>query len=160
MGTRTRLVGAAGALTALGTLAVNTVGGYEGLRLVAYQDVIGVWTACRGETAGIKKGMRFTREQCDVMFIDSLTRHEAGMRACLKDPDGIPAEIYVAELSLTYNIGVGGFCKSSMPAKLNAKNYVAACNTFGSFVKAGGKVIKGLVTRRLQEAALCRKGLR
>jgi lysozyme len=143
----------------MGALAFQSVGGYEGLRLVAYQDVIGVWTACRGETAGIKRGMRFTREQCDVMFIDSLTKHEAGMRSCLNDPDGIPPEIYVAELSLTYNIGVGGFCSSSMPDKTNARNFAAVCNSFANFVRAGGRVVRGLVMRRAQEAALCRKGL-
>src|SRR5690606_16845266 len=104
--------------TSLGAAAVEFTGPLEGLRLHAYKDVVGVWTACHGETKGIKPGMKFTREQCDSMFIGSLTRHEAGMRKCLKAPDAIPDKSYVAFVSVTYNIGVGGFCSSTMRKRL------------------------------------------
>lgn len=158
-GTRLR-GGAAGAITALGLLAIAIIGNFEGLRLVAYKDVVGVWTACYGETKGIKGGMKFTREQCDVMFIDSgLKRHEAGMRACLTYPDLIPEKSYVAFLSLTYNIGIGGFCKSSVARAINEGRIQAACYNLTKFNKAKGRVIKGLVTRRKQELRLCLDGV-
>lgn len=67
--TKTRLVGALGAATVAGSLAVQTVGGFEGLKLYAYRDVIGVWTACYGETAGIKPGMKFSKATCDNMLV-------------------------------------------------------------------------------------------
>ncbi|MER9768854.1 lysozyme [Mesorhizobium sp. M0189] len=163
---KSRLVSAVGAMTVAGHLAVQTVGGYEGLKLYAYRDIIGVWTACYGETKGIKPGMKFSKATCDNMLVDSLVAHEQGMRKCLKDPDGIPIEIYIAELSLTYNIGAGpgsrgrdGFCGSSLPAKTNAKQWRAICDTLPSFNKAGGKVSRGLVNRRATERALCLKGL-
>lgn len=35
----------------------------EGLRLVAYQDIIGVWTASYGETKDIMPGMRFKEHE-------------------------------------------------------------------------------------------------
>lgn len=158
MAKRSRLVGAAGAITGIGMLAVALVGQFEGLRLYAYQDVIGVWTACYGETKGIRPGMKFTRDQCDVMFVGSLAEHEAGMRRCLKAPDALPAEIYVADLSLTYNIGVGAFCASSIAAYQNAGRVRASCDRFLLYVKAGGKTVKGLVKRREAERALCLKG--
>lgn len=150
--------GIVGTITAAGLLAVSVVGNYEGLRLYAYQDVIGVWTACYGETKGIKPGMKFTKDQCDVMFIGSLEDHEKGMRKCLRNPDAIPDKPYVAFLSLTYNIGVSGFCNSSIPQKLNAGNIEAACKTLPSFNKAGGRVNKGLVNRRASELKLCLSG--
>src|SRR5690606_36817959 len=103
---RSKLVaGGTGAITGAGMLAITLVGGWEGLRLHAYQDVVGVWTACYGETAGIKPGMKFTKDQCDVMFIGSLADHEAGMRQCLTSPDALPEKSYVAFVSVTYNIG-------------------------------------------------------
>lgn len=155
-----RLKTAAGAITALGMLAAGFVGNWEGLRLYAYKDVIGVWTACYGETKGIKPGMKFTKEQCDIMFIGSLAEHEAGMRRCLKAPDAIPEKTYVAFVSATYNIGVAGFCGSSMARKANAGDLRGACNSLSLWNKAGGRVVKGLVNRRAAEKKLCLEGLR
>lgn len=149
------------AITLAGFTAIGTVGGFEGLRLAAYRDVIGVWTACYGETKGIKKGMKFSKADCDDMLVDALIRHEEGMRTCIGEAaaDRIPDKSYVAFLSLTYNIGVGGFCKSSIAKKLRAGDIKAACMTLPSFNKAGGRVIKGLVSRRAAEMKLCMQGI-
>jgi len=148
--------------TGLGTALVGFTGPLEGLRLVAYQDVVGVWTACYGETEGIKKGMRFTREQCDSMFIGSLTEHEAGMRKCLAAPDALPDKSYIAFVSVTYNIGVGGFCGSTMARRLNAGDVRGACDAMMMWVKGGDplRTIQGLVNRREKERALCIEGAR
>jgi lysozyme len=160
MASRLKGVGAAaGVVTALGLLAITVVGNFEGLRLYAYQDVIGVWTACYGETKGIKGGMKFTKEQCDVMFIDGLARHEAGMRKCLTFPDLLPEKTYVAFLSFTYNVGTGGFCRSSIRYKANADDLRGACNALMKWTKAKGRTLKGLVTRRTQERKLCLQGV-
>ena len=157
---RSRLVaGATGAITAIGVATIGVVGPWEGLRLVAYQDVVGVWTACYGETKGIKPGMRFSEEACDVMFIGSLTEHEAGMRQCLKAPDALPDKTYVAFVSVTYNIGTGAFCGSSMARRANAGDLVGACEALTAWNKAGGKVVQGLTNRRIAERKLCLEGL-
>jgi lysozyme len=156
----TRLITATGAATAVGMLAILVVGDFEGLRLHSYRDVIGVWTACYGETKGIRPGMKFTKEKCDSMFLnDGLMRHERGMRGCLNDPDGLPEKTYVAFLSLTYNIGVGAFCKSSVARAANNLDLISACNALLKWNKAGGRVVKGLVTRRQKERKLCLEGL-
>lgn len=156
---RTRLLGLSGAVSGLGMLAIGFVGNWEGLRLYAYQDVVGVWTACYGETAGIRPGMKFTQDQCDIMLIGSLAEHEAGMRACLTAPDALPEKTYVAFVSATYNIGVAAFCGSSMKRLANAGNLPAACDALLLWVKAGGKVVQGLVNRRKAERALCLDGV-
>jgi lysozyme len=156
---RTRLVGLGAALTGAGALAVSLVGNFEGLRLVAYQDVVGVWTACYGETKGIKPGMKFTREQCDVMFVERLQEFETGMRRCLTSPDALPDKTYVSFLSVTYNIGVGGWCGSSMVKRANAGNLTGACDALLMWNKAGGRVVKGLTNRRQAERKLCLQGL-
>lgn len=157
---RSRLVaGGTGAITGAGMLAIAIVGNWEGLRLYAYQDVVGVWTACYGETKGIKPGMRFTRDQCNIMLIGSLAEHEAGMRRCLKAPDSLPEKSYVAFVSATYNIGVGGFCGSSMARRINAGDVRGACDALMMWVRAGGRVVQGLVNRRTAERKLCLEGL-
>lgn len=151
--------GGVAALTAAGLLSIQVIGNWEGLRLYAYQDVVGVWTKCYGDTKDVKPGMKFTKEQCDIWFIERLTEHEAGMRKCLVNPDIIPTKTYVSMLSLTYNIGTGAFCKSSIKIKWNAGQQVASCNAFLLYNRAGGRVLKGLVNRRKFERKLCIDGL-
>jgi lysozyme len=159
MKSRTRLIGAAGGMTALGMLAVQTVGGFEGLRLYAYKDVVGVWTACYGSIVGIKPGMKFSVEDCNNLLVKDLVKHEAGMRACMSAPDDLPVNVYVADLSLAFNVGVGAFCKSTVNKLQKAGKLRESCEAFMRFVYAGGKVIPGLVKRREKERALCLKGV-
>jgi lysozyme len=162
MAVRTRLktfMGSVAAISVAGALAVQTVGGFEGLRLYAYRDVIGVWTACYGETAGVKPGMKFSKGTCSNMLVDSLIKHEQGMRACMAAPDALPIKVYVADLALTYNIGAGGFCNSTVVRLQNAGALGASCAVFPRYNRAAGRVIAGLVTRREAERKLCLEGI-
>ena len=154
MGRKTRLAGTVGAA------AIALVGTWEGLRLTAYRDVVGVPTVCYGETYGVKLGDKHTKAECDAMLMRSLRKHEVGMRKCLKNPDAIPGKSYVAFVSLTYNIGVGAFCRSTARKRLNRGDVRGACNAAKWFNKAGGRTIKGLVNRRAAEHRLCLEGLK
>lgn len=157
---KTRLKTASGVVTILGLLAIFYVSGFEGTILKSYRDPIGRWTYCTGETEGAHPGMVFTKEQCLKILLDSgLARHEAGMRKCINEPDIVPVKSYVAMLSLAYNIGIGGFCKSSIARKWNAGDRYGSCNAFSLYKKAGGKILSGLVKRRAVERALCVDGL-
>lgn len=63
-----------------------------------------------------------------------------------------------AFLSLMYNIGDGAFCRSTLVKKLNAKDYAGACSEILRWKYAGGRVLRGLESRRLQEYEICMKG--
>lgn len=82
------------------------------------------------------------------------------MRACLKAPDALPVKVYVADLSLAYNVGVGAFCKSSIAAYQNAGHNKDSCDRFLLYNRAGGKVVAGLTKRRQAERKLCLEGAR
>ncbi len=146
-----------GALTAA---AIALVGAWEGLRTVAYRDVVGIPTVCYGETRGVKMGDRYTKAECDAMLGEGLKDFEKGMRRCLKDPDGIPDKTYVAFLSFSYNVGTGAFCRSTLVKKANRGDLRGACNELPKWVNAGGRRIKGLVNRRKDELRICLLGLR
>lgn len=144
--------------TALAGLCCGTLQTLEGTKLVAYRDVVGIPTACTGETKGIRMGMRFTRTECDAMLLKRLTEDFApAMEACTRQPMG--DDQYAANLSLAYNIGVGAYCKSSVVRHWNAGDRRASCNAFMLYDRAGGRVIAGLVKRREYERALCLKGV-
>ncbi len=142
-----------------GLLAISLIGGFEGYSAYAYQDVIGVWTACQGLTKGIKPGMKFTKTECDAKFIVAIEEHENGMRACLKNPDNIPIKPYIAYVSLAYNVGPGAICNGNMKTLINQGKYKEACNYLVNFNKAGGRIWKGLVNRREKEKQFCLSGL-
>lgn len=141
-------------------LAVTFVGAWEGVRLAAYRDVIGVPTVCFGETRGVKMGDKYTLAECKDMFGKRLEEFALEVDKCLVNPKAIPDKPYVAFLSLAYNIGSGGFCKSSVARKANAGDLVGACNALPLFNKAGGRVVKGLVNRRAAERKMCLEGLK
>jgi len=147
---------------AIMALAVSLVGGYEGLRTVAYPDRLanGIPTVCFGETRGVKLGDSYTVDECKVMLGDGLVEFEVGMRKCLVRPDAIPAKTYVAFLSLSYNIGLGAFCRSTVARLANAGNLAGACEAIVKFNRAGGKVVKGLVNRRADERRICLEGVK
>jgi len=154
MKARTRLAGAAAA----GAIAL--VGAWEGLRLTAYRDIVGVPTVCYGETRGVHLGDRHSQADCDALLLASLRRHEAGMRRCLRKPDRIPEKSYIAFVSLTYNVGVGAFCRSTAARRLNAGDVRGACEAATWFTKAGGRKVRGLVNRRAAEHDLCLEGVK
>lgn len=150
-----------GAITVAGAMAIAVIGDFEGVRTKAYRDVVGIPTVCFGETRGVKMGDVYTLDECKVMLGDALIDFETGIRKCMKAPDAIPDKTYVAALSLSYNIGQGSFCKSTVLKRLNAGDYRGACDAFMSWNKAGRplRVFAGLTRRRAEERKLCLEGL-
>lgn len=146
--------------SAIAAAAIALVGAWEGLRTVAYRDVVGVPTVCYGETRGVKMGDRYSKAECDAMLGAGLKDFEKGMRRCLKSPDKIPDETYVAFLSFSYNVGIGAFCRSTLVRKANSGDLRGACKELPKWVNAGGKRIRGLVNRRKDELRICLSGLR
>lgn len=132
---------AAGVAGAVTVAAFNTIGGHEQVRLQAYIPVKGdVPAICWGETRNVRMGMSRTRAQCDAMFLDRLSEFADGIEGCVTRPMG--DDLYVAFLSLAYNIGIGspknpGFCQSSVVRLYNAGDRRAACNAFLLYDKGG-----------------------
>lgn len=153
-----RLVKGGAGAAGLVALAVAFVGAGEGLRLTSYIPIPGdVPTVCYGETRGIRMGMSFTKAQCDAMLLKALDDFARGVEQCAKQPMG--DKQYVAHLSLAYNIGISGYCKSTVVRLHNAGDRRGSCRAFMMWNKAGGKVIAGLTNRRAKERDLCLEGL-
>lgn len=148
--------------TAAAALVTSMIGGFEGVRLYAYRDPVGIPTACFGETRNIHMGDKFTMAECKAMLGDRAMEFEQGVRNCLLYPDKVPIGSYVASISFAYNLGVGAYCKSSIVRLMNKGQYRAACDRFGLYNKATIPgttrkiVLPGLTKRRADEAAVCR----
>ncbi|WP_206432265.1 lysozyme [Sphingomonas sp. ABOLF] len=126
--------------------------------LVAYRDIVGVWTICDGDTANVKPGMVETPAGCEVRYDRQLTAHAKPVLACTPALKGHPNQL-AAAISLAYNIGTNGYCGSTVARRFNAGDWPGACDAFLMWNKAGGRVVRGLTNRRRAERDLCRKDL-
>ena len=131
---------------------------YEGCKLTAYQDIVGIWTIGYGTTAmaglGITpaKGMTITQERAEDLLRQGVDKFAATVDALIIS--NVNANEFGACVSLAYNIGTGAFAKSTVLRELNAGNKEKAAVAFRMWNKAGGKVVKGLTNRRDSEIAL------
>jgi lysozyme len=110
------------------------------------------WTIGYGETLGITFDMRWTQDEAHRRLLARVQEFEDGvLAACTREPN--PNECS-AMVSLAYNIGLGGFRKSSVLKAHNRGDHLAASRAFNLWNKAGGQVMEGLTRRRMDEAAL------
>ena len=135
-------------------VTISTVSLLEGRSNDPYQDIVGVWTVCDGETNVEMR--RYTDAECNAMLRRSLVKYGDGILGCITVP--ISQNQHAAFTSFAYNVGVPAFCKSTVVKKLNAGDYVGACNGMLAWSYAGGKYVQGLYNRRKVEQRLCLKG--
>lgn len=138
-------------------VCIAVVGTFEGVRTIAYRDIVGVPTVCFGETRGVKMGDSKTMAQCREMLGGALLEFSAGVDRCLKAE--VPDKTYIAFVSFAYNVGLGAFCGSTLVRRANAGRLIDACNQLSRWNRAGGKVVRGLTRRRAEERAMCLEGL-
>ena len=136
---------------------IDLISSFEGIRLNAYDDGVGVWTIGIGTTiypngTKVKKGDKCTQEQALEYLQHDLKSFEKTVNDSVKVP--LSQNQFDALVSLSYNIGSGAFKNSTLLKKLNAKDYAGAADQFLVWNKGGGKVLKGLVRRRDAERAL------
>lgn len=154
MRVRKKLALPAGALA----LLLMTLPAHEGVVYHVYKDPIGIPTYCVGETENPQPGRKYTHRECMDLLASRLQEFHAGVRACARGE--MSDTRLAAYISLAYNIGIGGFCKSSIARLHNAGDFLEACNAFLRYKFAGGIVLPGLKRRRTEERALCLKDIK
>lgn len=131
---------------------LSLIKSFEGLRLQAYQDSVGVWTIGYGATRGVKSGMSISKEQAERMLLNDVQRFEAEVQRLITAP--LNQNQWDALMSFTYNLGAGNLESSTLRRLLNCGDYSGAAEQFPRWNKAGGKVLAGLTRRREAERAL------
>lgn len=125
---------------------------FEGLRLLAYKDAVGVPTIGYGTTRGVKMGMTITKAQAEEMLRQDVERFEPEVQRLVRVP--LNQNQWDALLSFTYNLGSANLESSTLLKLLNNGDYRAAADQFPRWNKAKGAVLNGLTTRRAAERAL------
>jgi lysozyme len=127
---------------------------FEGLRLTAYKDAIGVWTIGWGHTGSdVTPGLKITTERAEELLRGDLERFEKGVQNLTQGCE-LTGNEFAALVSLAFNVGLGNFKSSTLLLKLKAGKYLEASEQFVRWNRAGGKILNGLTKRRLAEKAL------
>ncbi len=124
---------------------------FEGCRFVAYKPLpTDPWTIGYGHTGpDVYEGMTCTQQQAMAWLI--LDTHEAQdavnelVNIQLNQPE------FDALVDFVYNVGREAFARSTMLRLLNGGDIRTAAGQFALWDHAGGRVVAGLLRRRLAE---------
>jgi lysozyme len=131
-----------------------TIAVHESFSPSAYIPVPGdVPTIGFGTTEGVRPGDKITVERALVRLLSDASKFEAAVKRCAPVP--LYQHEFDAYVSITYNIGEGAFCRSTMAKLLNAGNYEAACREILKWDKFQGRPLRGLTIRRNEEFKKC-----
>ena len=100
---------------------------------------------------------QLTMGEVDALLAQDLARFERGVaRLC---PSAVNHQgQFDALVSFAFNVGLGNLQRSSLRMKHNRGEFEDAADEFMKWSKAGGKILKGLVNRRLDEQRLYLRG--
>jgi lysozyme len=141
----------------ISTAGIALIKQFEGCRLEAYLDSVGVPTIGYGSTEGVTMGDKITQDEADALLLEDLVRFEK----CVNEHVDVPItqEQFDSLVCFAFNVGCGALIGSTLLKLLNAGNYNAAAQQFLRWDKAGGKVLAGLTRRRQAESDLFSKGI-
>ena len=137
---------------------------YEGCRLEAYQDSVGIWTLGFGHVDGVEEGDTCSQAQANAWLLTDISDAEKIVDNAVTSD--INENQRAALVSFTYNVGGGkegvkdGLVElksggqSHLLIYTNQGAYDQAAEQFLSWDRAGGIVVEGLLNRRQDERLL------
>ena len=139
--------------------AILLIKHHEGVRSRPYRCPAGLWTVGVGHLIGDGKSLpeswnrTFSQEEIDKILKFDLRRFELGLTKLLPN---IPLKQneFDALVSFCFNLGLGCFQRSTIRQALLRGNKEVAMESLVKYCRAGGKILRGLQTRRLDEKAL------
>lgn len=140
-------------MDAVSALACELVKRWEGCKLEAYQDGGGVWTIGVGHTGvDVAPGNVWTQEQADARLQADL---DVAMHAVRRRvATALTPNQEAALTSFVFNLGESQFARSTLLRKVNEGDHVGAALQIIEWHHDNGKKVRGLLRRRLDEAAL------
>ena len=134
----------------------NLLKKFEGCRLRAYKDPIGIWTIGYGHTSAagepiVKEGLTIRQAEAEEILRRDLGRYEVPVAALVKVE--LEQHQFDVLVDFAYNAGVGNLKSSTLLKKVNAEDFDAVPKELMKWTKAAGKELPGLVRRRQAEIA-------
>ena len=129
---------------------IDFIKSFEGFRAKAYMDLAGIPTVGYGHTEYVDLGDEVTEEEaCELLRQD--VQEAADAIDDLVDVELTQGQ-YDALTSFVFNLGRTAFQNSTLLKMINQGKSAKECGPqFDRWIKAGGKIIAGLVRRRAAE---------
>ena len=131
---------------------------FEGWSSSAYRCPANRWTIGWGSTWDIK-GNPVTASHPDIdeatgtaLLRRELRHVEGAINRLIRVP--LNANQFSSLCSFAFNVGTGNLQNSTLRSKLNRGEYDGASHEFPKWRRAAGKILKGLVLRRIAELEL------
>ena len=99
----------------------------------------------------------WTQEEVDALLAKDIVRFTRGVARLVNDRASDSQ--FSAMVCFAFNAGLGALQRSTIRMKHNRKDYQGAAEAFMMWTKGGGKVLPGLVKRRIDEKNLYLQGL-
>ena len=146
--------------------AIEMIKHHEGVRFKPYQCPAKLWTIGVGHVLYPDQGKlpidqrgayalraedsrQFSKEEVDGILRSDLNRFERGVeRFC---PVPLTQGMFDALVSFAFNVGLGTLQRSTLRQKLLRGDKAGAAEELLKYCMAGGKVLKGLQKRRIDE---------
>jgi len=139
--------------------AIKLIKHHEGVRNRPYRCPANLFTVGVGHLIGDGKSLpeswnrTFTNEEIDGILKSDLRRFELGVHKMLPNVP-LRQHEFDAIISFCFNLGLGCFQRSTLRQALLRGDKKAAMESLVKYCRAGGKILRGLQIRRLDEKAL------
>lgn len=124
---------------------------FEGCRLKAYQDSVGVWTIGYGHTKDVRSFDTCTQDQAEKWLQEDVADAVATVNRLVHV--ALTQGQFDALVDFVFNLGGVDFEHSTLLKMLNAGDFEGAANQFERWSFAGGVKLAGLLRRREAEEA-------
>jgi lysozyme len=131
---------------------LNLIKEFEGVRLHAYRDSIGIPTIGYGHIEGVQLGDEITQEQADAWLRDDIAEKVNGVNDLLKVE--VTQSQFDALVSFAFNCGLNNLKNSTLLRRINSGEADYCADEFLKWNRAGGMVLAGLTRRREAERDL------
>ena len=95
----------------------------------------------------------WTKDEIEELFADDVATFERGVLRLVPGCAGRQGA-FDALVSISFNFGLGNLQRSTIRMKANRGDWEGAAEAFMAWTKGGGKVLPGLIKRRVAEKAL------
>ena len=149
--------------------AIKMIQHHEGVRLNPYQCPARLWTVGVGHVMFPEQGKlkieqrdaftppadamrKYTMEEVNGILRRDLDRFERGVEKFC--PVALTQGMFDGLVSFSFNVGLGTLQRSTLRQKLLRGDKTGAAEELLKYCMAGGKILKGLQNRRIDERAM------
>ncbi|HEY7985323.1 MAG TPA: lysozyme [Methylophilaceae bacterium] len=124
---------------------------FEGCKLAAYQDQVGMWTIGFGHTRDVEPGMICTQSQAEQWLLEDAGECVSWLNNFVTPRVELTQGEFDALVDFSFNVGLHALSGATLLKDVLADKMALAADEFEKWDRAGGQVVAGLLRRRLAE---------